>query len=184
MVHHGWLTRIAPGAALDGRMRMVANVRRRFARANRFTTTAGLRQPLLVRDAGPLKNGDIRGARTHVHESGDRQPAVVRKRVALAGHSEQCSANTDCSIKSGRREPAVVRQSRQQTPGVCCRTRMLACHGRLTSAALGDPAVRTFADETATCAIHERSFTRAAGVSPPWCAKPTPRREDRALFSN
>jgi hypothetical protein len=66
MVPHGWLTRIAPGAALGGRMRMVANVRRRFARANRFTTTAGLRQPLLVHDVGPLKNSDIRGAQTHV----------------------------------------------------------------------------------------------------------------------
>jgi hypothetical protein len=66
MVHHGWLTRIAPGAALGGRMRMVANVRLRLARANRFTTTAGSRQSLLVHDAGPLKNSDIRGAHTHV----------------------------------------------------------------------------------------------------------------------
>jgi hypothetical protein len=63
---HGWLTRIAPGAALDGRTRIIANVRRRFARANRFTTTAGLRQPLLVHEAGPLKNNDIRGVKTHV----------------------------------------------------------------------------------------------------------------------
>jgi hypothetical protein len=46
MVDHGWLTRIAPGAALGGRMRIVANVRWRFARAIRFTATAGLRQPL------------------------------------------------------------------------------------------------------------------------------------------
>jgi hypothetical protein len=30
-----------------------------------------------VRDVGPLKNTDIRGAQTHVHESGGRQPAVV-----------------------------------------------------------------------------------------------------------
>jgi hypothetical protein len=53
-------------------------VRLRFARANRFTTTAGLRQPLLVHDVGSLKNGDIRGAQTHVHKSGGRQPAVDR----------------------------------------------------------------------------------------------------------
>jgi hypothetical protein len=66
MVPHGWLTPGAPGAALDGRMRIVANVRLRFARANRFTTTAGSRQPLLMRDVGPLKNNDIRGAHTHV----------------------------------------------------------------------------------------------------------------------
>jgi hypothetical protein len=78
MVHHGWLTPAAPGAALGGRMRMVANVWRRFARAIRFTTTAGLRQPLPVHDAGPLKNSDIHGAQTHVSKSGGRQPAVVR----------------------------------------------------------------------------------------------------------
>jgi hypothetical protein len=68
MVPHGWLTPAAPG----GRMRIVANVRLRFARAIRFTATAGLRQPLLVHDAGPLRNSDIRGAQTHVHESSDR----------------------------------------------------------------------------------------------------------------
>jgi len=66
MVPHGWLTLAAPGAALDGCTRIVANVRLRFARANRFTATAGSRQPLLVRDAGPLKNSDIRGAQTDV----------------------------------------------------------------------------------------------------------------------
>jgi hypothetical protein len=42
---------------------------------------------------------------------------------------------------------------------------MLASHGGLTPPAPGGSAVRTFAGETATCAIHERSFTRAAGVS-------------------
>jgi hypothetical protein len=48
MVAHGWLTPAAPGAALGGRMRMVANVRLRFVRAIRFTATAGSRQPLPV----------------------------------------------------------------------------------------------------------------------------------------
>jgi hypothetical protein len=43
---------------------------------------------------------------------------------------------------------------------------MLACHGGLTPPALGASAVRTFAGETATCAIHERSLTRAAGITP------------------
>jgi hypothetical protein len=73
---HGWLTPIAPGAALDGGTPIVAKVRLRFARAIRFTATAGLRQPLLVHDARPLKNSDIRGAHTHIHKSGGRQPAV------------------------------------------------------------------------------------------------------------
>jgi hypothetical protein len=40
--------------------------------------------------------------------------------------------------------------------------------GGLRPPALGGSAVRTFADKTATCAIHDRPFTRAAGVSPPW----------------
>jgi hypothetical protein len=63
---HGWLTPIAPGAALDGGTPIVAKARLRFARAIRFTATAGLRQPLLVHDARPLKNSDIRGAQTHI----------------------------------------------------------------------------------------------------------------------
>jgi hypothetical protein len=67
-VRHGWLTPAAPGAALGGRMRIVANVRRRFARANRFTATASLRQPLLVHDTGLMKNSDIRGVQRHVFQ--------------------------------------------------------------------------------------------------------------------
>jgi hypothetical protein len=77
-VPHGLLTRIAPGAALGGRTRIVANVRRRFARTIRFTTTAGLRQPLLVHDAGLRKNNDIRGAQTHVLQERRRRPPVGR----------------------------------------------------------------------------------------------------------
>jgi hypothetical protein len=65
-------------------MRMVANVRLRFARAMRFTTTAGLRQPLLVHDAGPLKNSNIRGAQRHVFQ--ERRASAPRglTQVALA----------------------------------------------------------------------------------------------------
>jgi hypothetical protein len=40
---------------------------------------------------------------------------------------------------------------------------MLASHGGLTPPAPGGSAVRTFADETATCAINERSFTESGG---------------------
>jgi hypothetical protein len=68
MVHHGWLTRIAPGAALDGRMRIIANVQLRFARAICFTAAAGLRQALLVHGLGSLKNNDIHGVQTHVSQ--------------------------------------------------------------------------------------------------------------------
>jgi hypothetical protein len=48
---------------------------------------------------------------------------------------------------------------------------MLPCHGGLTPPALGGSTVRRFPGETATCAVHKRSFTRAAGVSPPWVGK-------------
>jgi hypothetical protein len=85
-------------------------------------------------------------------------------------------------------------------------------HGWLTPAA---PGARRRSAEKATFAVLERTFTRAAGVSPPgfgnvtflqicdadrqphpcvqlgaatvsppWYAKPTPPRENRALFSN
>jgi hypothetical protein len=56
-------------------------------------------------------------------------------------------------------------------PTVCadCRCiRVSRRHGGLTPPALGGSAVRRFAGKTATCGMHERWFTRAAGVSPPW----------------
>jgi hypothetical protein len=88
-VPHGWLTPAAPGAALDGRRRIIANVRRRFAWAIRLTTTAGSRQPLLVYDVGSLKNGDIRGAQTHVLQ--ERRPSARRgSAIAPAALSVSC----------------------------------------------------------------------------------------------
>jgi hypothetical protein len=42
-------------------------------------------------------------------------------------------------------------------------------HGGLTPPAL--VAVRTFAGEKTICAMHERRFTRAVGISPPWYRK-------------
>jgi hypothetical protein len=81
-VHHvlsDGAPRLLTPAALDARTRIVANMRFPFGRAIPVTATAGLRQPLLVHEAGPLKNNDIRGTQTHVHESGGREPAVVCK---------------------------------------------------------------------------------------------------------
>jgi hypothetical protein len=77
MVHHGWLT----PAALIARTRIVANMRFPFAWAIRFTTTAGLRQPLLVHEAGPLKNNDIRGAKAHVFQ--ERRASARRGSVSV-----------------------------------------------------------------------------------------------------
>jgi hypothetical protein len=100
MVCHGWLTRIDPGAALSGRMRIVANVRLRFARTIRFTTTAGSRQPLLVHDVGPLKNSDIRGAQTHVSQE---RRALARRGVQNRPRPvriERCSATSEPTPKT------------------------------------------------------------------------------------
>jgi hypothetical protein len=100
MVPHGWLTPAALGAALGGRMRMVANVRLRFARAIRFTATAGLRQPLLVHEAGPLKNNDIRGAQTHVLQE---RRALARRGVQNRPRPvriERCSATSETTRKT------------------------------------------------------------------------------------
>jgi hypothetical protein len=109
MVPHGWLTRIAPGAALGGRMRMVANVWLRFARAIRFTTTAGLRQPLLVYDVGSLKNGDIRGAQTHVSQAAGVSPPWFGNGSRLRGTANNFRPITGAEPTSANRQPAVVR---------------------------------------------------------------------------
>jgi hypothetical protein len=132
MVHHGWLTRIAPGAALDGRMRMVANVRRRFARAIRSTTTAGLRQPLLVYDVGSLKNGDIRDAHTHVFQV--RRASARRGSVTCRACRVQRTMFGEHRLPNQERRASARRGSAiaPAALSVSCRTRMLACHRELT----------------------------------------------------
>jgi hypothetical protein len=51
MVRHGWLTPAAPVCRWANHCSYMSPL----ARANRFTATAGLRQPLLVHDDSPLK---------------------------------------------------------------------------------------------------------------------------------
>jgi hypothetical protein len=109
MVHHAWLTRIAPGAALGGRMRIMANVRLRFARAIRFTTTAGLSQPLLVREAGSLKNNDIRGAQTHVLQE---RRASARRGTGIAPAAPRFLSNEDAGMRGLRADRTNVRHCR------------------------------------------------------------------------
>jgi hypothetical protein len=53
----------------------------------------------------------------------------------------------------------------------CDLQRCFVSHGGLTPPALG--AVPTFAGEKTIFAMHERTFTRAAGVSPPWFGEPS-----------
>jgi hypothetical protein len=136
MVHHGWLTRIAPGAALGGRMRIIANVRLRFARAIRFTTTAGLSQPLLVGEAGSLKNNDIRGAQTHVLQ--ERRVPARRGSVTCRACRARRTMFGDHRLPHQERRASARRGTgiTPAAPSVCCRTRMFACHGGLTPPAL------------------------------------------------
>jgi hypothetical protein len=64
--------------------------------------------------------------------------------------------------KSGGRQPAV---------GIANASAVaLVCHGRLTPTALVLRCERSSAKKT-FFAMNKRTFTRAAGVSPPWIAK-------------
>jgi hypothetical protein len=69
--------------------------------------------------------------------------------------------------KSGGRQPAVIRYRTGNTERFLPNEDARMPRGAYAPPALGGSAVRTFAGETATCALHERSLTRAANVSPP-----------------
>jgi hypothetical protein len=108
--------------------------------------TAGLRQPLLVHGIGRPKNNDIRGAQTLVYKSGGCQPVVGgQNRIRI--HDRYSSADRRRCVRI-----AVAFAFLGATGGL--RPPLLYC-------------VRMSAGETATCAVHKRSFTRAAGVIPP-----------------
>jgi hypothetical protein len=94
------------------------------------------------------KNDDFCDARTQVHKSDRRQPAVgvrethLQERLSkVAEDRRRCAHQRRCSRSSeptgGSRPPALV-------------------------------GVRTFVGGKTIFAMHERRFTRATGVSPPW----------------
>jgi hypothetical protein len=83
------------------------------------------------------------------------------------------------STKSGGRQPAVgvkemhLQERCRQVAGDChrCAHKPRCSRGSETTGGLRPPLLVArcwFADEKAIFAIRERSFTRAAGVSPPW----------------
>jgi hypothetical protein len=63
-----------------------------------------------------------------------------------------------------------------------CDTRTLVYRSGGREPAVGD--VTLLQTENADRQPHPCMQLGAAGVNPPWWAKPTPRRENRALFSN
>jgi len=136
---------------------------------------------------GCWRNCDFCDARTHVHKSGGREPAVVREphrqprlrtRAVAGAASAVFRAIGAVPLRMGFRKP------RGLTPRSCFRAGMcvvtssafrLSNHGGLTPPAL----VRACspAGEIATFAMHERTFTGAAGVSPLWVGNRTGSRD-------
>jgi hypothetical protein len=162
MVHHAWLT----PAALDARTRIVANVRLRFARAIRFTTTAGLRQPLLVHDAGSLKNNDISGAQTHVLQE---RRASARRAPGMRALSGESRARFGGWRIHNQERRASARRGSANAPANTGRL-LPNEDARMPRAAYVPRScvgVRMSAGEIAIFAMHKCTSAAAAGVSPP-----------------
>jgi hypothetical protein len=184
---------------LQERRRKVAGDRRHYAHERRCSSasepTGGLRPPLLycVANVRRRKN-DFFDAQTHAHKSGGRQPAVVRKHLrrlfrksptlivarqppwfgnALARASVSHLRGT---AYHGWLTPAALDRMRG---GVCTVTlvfRRFVCVPRGAYAPRSCIALRTSVGEKTIFSMHKRTFTGAAGVSPPWR---TLRRENR-----
>jgi hypothetical protein len=129
---------------------------------NRLRLHGGLTPPAL----GPVtttvgrKNDDFCDAETHMHKSGGRQPPVgMSNAIAIA----------DAFVK----RLALARRWSETT--VATATRWISAfrvcipnisHGGLTPPALG--ARCPVGEQMTIFVVHERTFTRAAGVSLPW----------------
>jgi Zn-finger nucleic acid-binding protein len=117
-----------------------------------------------LHDATLTAKSDIVDAHTHTHEerraSGRRgngvEPWMVNRNSPAGSRTHQERR------ASGRRGAGIA----PATLNTFCRTMMPSYHGGLTPPAPGGSAVRTFADETAACAMHERSFPKSGGRQP------------------
>jgi hypothetical protein len=100
----------------------------------------------------------------HRTRSGGRQPAVgVSNAIAIADAFVRRPASAACrSETTFATATRWISAFRDRIPSTS--------HGGLTPPALG--AVRTFAGEKTICAMHERTFAGAAGVSPPCYGEP------------
>jgi hypothetical protein len=192
--YHGWLTPAALGCSTCGclcRYALLSEEDATFA-------TAGLRQPLFVHGAGRPKNNDTRGAQTHVlHE----RRVSARRGPGIAPATARVLPDVDAPMPRGAYAPPLLvllqcgdfpaklrlvrcTNARLQERRVSARrgnethlqwrgflfrneyarTPRLAYASRSWCTASVDRKITTFA-------VHERSFTRAAGVSPPWVDK-------------
>jgi hypothetical protein len=95
-----------------------------------------------------------------MHKSGGRQPAVgVSNAIAIAGAFVQRQALARCwSETTVAMATHWISAFRVRIPRTS--------HGWLTPPALGERC--PVGEEMGIFAVHERTFTRAAGVSPPW----------------
>jgi hypothetical protein len=141
--------------------------------------TAGLRQPLLVARRVFRAECDICDAQTHTHKSGGRQPAVVPE-TASATATDFSEPSTFAPARSVT-VPRLAYASRSWLPA---RMLLLKC--------VSYPQVRypfprlAYASRSwlrdvcsvrnTTFAMHKRTPTRAAGVSPPWSVNRTQQR--------
>jgi hypothetical protein len=106
------------------------------------------------------------GASTFAQHGGLTPPALggPAKRT-FVGETTTCAMHERSFPKSGGRQPAVG------TKRICngasfSRSEYVRAARGLTPPALGGSAGRTFADETAACAMHERSFPKSGGCQP------------------
>jgi hypothetical protein len=131
--------------------------------------TGGLRPPRSCCRANVCqRKNDFCDARTHMHKSGGRQPAVgMSNAVAIADAFVQRPASARCwSETTVATATRWISAFRVRIPSTS--------HGGLTP-----PLLRCSANvcrRKTIFAMHERTFTRAATVSPPWVCKSRVRR--------
>jgi hypothetical protein len=143
---------------LQERFRKVAGDCRRCARERRrrpsSEPTGGLRPPLLRCSANVCRRkNDFCDARTHMHKSGGREPAVRVREAHLQERFRKVAGDCRRCARERRRRP-----SSEPTGGL--RPPLLRCSASVCR-------------RKTIFAVHERTFTRAAGVSPPWFREPS-----------
>jgi hypothetical protein len=152
-------------ARLQERFRKVAGDCRRRAHERRWSRSSEPRGAYAPRSWCSAnvcrRKNDLCDARTHIRRSAGPQPAVgMSNAVAIADAFVQRPASAAC-----RSETTVATATRWIS---AFRDRIPSTsHGGLTPPALTLQSERLSAKKT-IFAMHERRFTRAAGVSPPW----------------
>jgi hypothetical protein len=124
--------------------------------------TGGLRPPLLCCGANACRRkNDFCDVQTHVQESGGRQPAVGLGNTFAQTQALLFGRPPTVYVPMAVAFALIVPTGGLRPPLLALLQRPSA--GRMT-----------------TFAVHKRTCTRAAGVSPPWCAKPSLRDKNQA----